>query len=273
MKPFLKYPGGKRKYADRILERLQLDSRERLVVPFTGGGAVAIAAMSENPARPTLLADLSPEVANTWMAVRDEVEFVIEELEMITEIYYEGDALQRESDYYDVRLHPKSLDPAVRTVFLNHLGFNGLQRVNRKGEPNVPWGKDTSHFDVDRWAENARGVSQLLQGVTIRNQGFEMTMVGCQSTDAVFLDPPYLGGFVGYTKEGWDESDHERLVKYAGDLVNRGARVVVTDSGLPSVRKRWIHAGFGVEELLEHRAVNSDGGGRGAVGCLMASAG
>src|SRR6185312_11302091 len=103
---------------------------------------------------------------------------------------------------------------AARFIFLNKTCFNGLYRVNRKGEFNVPFGRYTNPTICD--AKGLRAASEALQRTVFKAGDFEATLKGVEAGDFVYLDPPYVpasatADFTGYTKGGFTMADQTRL--------------------------------------------------------------
>ncbi|MDC4322220.1 Dam family site-specific DNA-(adenine-N6)-methyltransferase, partial [Acinetobacter baumannii] len=178
-KPILKWAGGKTQMLDSILPRFP-DSYGKYIEPFFGGGAVFFALQPEN----AVIADSNPELINLYRTVADNVEAVINELKKFT---------NTEEMFYEVRSQDwESLSPeaaAARTIYLNKTCFNGLYRVNKKGQFNVPFGKYKNPKILDE--ENLRAASSLLSKAKIICCDYsEVLEKFTFSNDLIFLDPP-----------------------------------------------------------------------------------
>ncbi len=266
-KPFLKWVGGKTVLLPEILPRLP-KKIGTYYEPFLGGGAVFFALAAEKRFVRAILSDSNAELMNTYGAVAWEVEAVIKRLE---EHVYE------KSHYYAVRASaPRSLPTrAARFIYLNRTCFNGLYRVNKSGQFNVPFGRYTNPTICDE--ENLRAVSEALRVLGFINlvaDNFETAVLGAKAGDAVYFDPPYVpasdtANFTAYTKSGFGPEEQTRLRDVAKDLVYRGAHVLLSNSDTPFVRK--LYKGFKIETVEAPRRVNSKGGKRGNVGELLIS--
>ena len=164
-------------------------------------------------------------------------------------------------------------DVAAWFIYLNKTGFNGLYRVNRKGNFNVPIGryKDPRVCDT----ENLRACHRVLQGAEIRYEGFDAVLDRAEAGDFVYFDPPYVpasatASFTSYTKHGFDISDQLRLADVARKLKEKGVSVILSNSDTPPVRKMY-QRGFTRRQVMMTRAINSKASARGAVPELIIS--
>jgi len=145
-----------------------------------------------------------------------------------------------DSYYYDVRSSKprKPHTRAARFIYLNRTCWNGLYRVNLKGQFNVPRGtKDTVMMETDDFD----AISKLLDGGSIVCQDFQKTLSKAGEGDFVFVDPPYTvkhnnNGFVKYNEKIFSWQDQELLKQSINQAVSRGAKVTMTNADHPSIR-------------------------------------
>jgi DNA adenine methylase len=261
--PFLKWAGSKRYLLPEILPRLP-KKIETYYEPFVGGGAVFFALAAEKRFRRAVLSDLNEELTEVYLAVRDDLEELTRRLKAHA-------GKHSEEFYYKVRAARGSYGPA-RFIYLNRTCFNGLFRVNRKGEFNVPFGRYTNPMICNEKALDA--ASETLQGTNIHNVDFEAAVEDTRRGDVVYFDPPYVpvsvtSNFTAYSREGFGPEAQERLRDCAQRLVKRGVHVLLSNSDTPFVRK--LYQGFKIEEVQAPRRVNSKGAKRGNVGELLIS--
>jgi DNA adenine methylase len=259
-KPFVKWAGGKRQLLPAI--RLNLPKRfARYFEPFVGGGAVFFDL--EPPC--AILSDANAELINCYLAVRDHVDELIRALR--------GHVYDKEH-YYRVRAIPPEtlgeVERAARTIFLNKTGFNGLYRVNSKGVFNVPFGRYVKPNFCD--VANLLGCSARLKGAEISRRRFEQVLDEARAGDFVYFDPPYIplsrtSSFTAYSDLKFEGDDHERLACVFEELARRGVHVMLSNSDVAWVRKRY--ARFRVTEVLAMRQVNSVSSSRGLIGELL----
>lgn len=269
-KPFLKWVGGKTALLPEILPRLP----ERISTyyePFLGGGAVffALASEPEKRFKRAMLSDANIDLIDTYYALASNVEGVIKKLEK--HVY-------EEKHYYEVRSQdPEKLSDesaAARFIYLNKTCFNGLFRVNKKGQFNVPFGRYTNPTICDE--ESLRSVSSVLRGqnVYLAKRDFEEAVSTASRGDAVYYDPPYCplsdtANFTAYSAGGFGLAEQERLRDCFAQLDSRGVHVLLSNSDTPLVRK--LYKGFKIEEVRAPRRVNSKAEKRGEVGEVLIS--
>ncbi len=255
-RPFLKWVGGKTQLMPEILARFPPAFR-RYHEPFVGGGAVFFALLP----RRAVLSDINQDLIETYRAIRDEPEAVISELER-----HEAS----EEEYYRVRAEPRAslsaTAAAARTIYLNRTCYNGLYRVNRKGEFNVPYGRYTNPTLCN--AENIRQASLALQGVELKNESAMTLPSRVDRGDLVYLDPPYdpvspTASFTSYAKDGFGRDEQATLAAVFAELAARGAHVVLSNSDTPFIRE--LYKDFRIDSVYARRAINSRADRRGHV--------
>ena len=249
-KPFLRWAGGKNWMVKYLPDLIKIDYKT-YHEPFLGGGSVFFYL---NP-RVAFLSDANEELIDAYLGIRDNVEQVISFISRWQ---------VSEDQYYAVRaLSPKTTEErAARFIYLNRTSFNGIYRVNRKGEYNVPWGKkDAYKFNYNR----IRLASSALQGVDICCQAFEKSLADVQPGDLVFLDPPYTvshnnNGFIEYNKKLFSLDDQYALRKYIDSLNELGAYFILTNAAHDKIKEIFNGVGT-VLELQRHCGL----GGRNAM--------
>ncbi len=253
--PFLKWAGGKRALAPRIA-RLLPPEFQTYWEPFTGGGALFFTL--EARIRTAHLSDINPELAITYQAVRNQPEELIEMLN----IHAEQHAFIQDN-YYQVRDQPPSqngVETAAKLIYLNHTCYNGLYRVNRHGQFNVPEGGYLNPLIHD--PETIRRASKALQKADIKHQDFGEIRPG--EKDIIYCDPPYHQTFQQYSTEGFGEDEHQRLRDQALAWRQAGAQVAVSNSDTP-----LIHALYGTDftitQLSAPRLISARSDRRGPV--------
>ena len=260
--PFVKWAGGKRNLLPTIEKFMPpKDQINRYIEPFVGGGALFF--HLQHPV--SILADSNQELIEVYRVVKENVEELIQALKVH----------RNEKDYfYEVRARkPEDLTPierASRFIFLNKTCFNGLYRVNSKGQFNVPFGRYKNPRICDE--EGLRAASLALRNSTLLVGDFEQTLSKAKPTDFVYLDPPYhpisaTSSFTSYTSDKFEESEQERLADIYSELVNRGCFVMLSNSDTPLIRK--LYKDFSINEIQANRAISSKADGRGKIGELL----
>ena len=267
MKPVIKWVGGKTQLLKELKEIIipVLKEDSYYYEPFCGGAALALDLEHKN----TILNDLNSELINMYKVIRDNSEELISELKRFqnshnAEFYYHI----RNLDRTDALSKMSDVMKAARTIYLNKTCFNGLYRVNSKGQFNSPIGRTSSGKTPDIVQEDLiREMSEFLKTVQFHNGDYRESLVHAKNGDVVFFDPPYdqdesisSEGFVGYQKEGWTRKDLEELKQLCDELSITGVKVVLTNNDTEFVRE--LFAGYNFREVEVKRSINRDGNKR-----------
>lgn len=230
-RPFLKWAGGKQwlaSIADRLLPPNFCGTYHE---PFLGGGAIFFAL---SPSK-SVLCDTNEELIATYQALRDDVDSVIALLRQYP----------HNLDFFQQIRRRKPRTPATvaaRFIYLNKTAFNGLYRVNLKGEFNVPFGRYVNPSICQE--TRLREAAATLVEADLRCVDFEAAVADAGLGDLVYLDPPYItghtnNGFLKYNAHLFSWEDQERLSRVAKDLQDRGVSVLVTNADHPAVSKLY----------------------------------
>lgn len=267
-RPLLKWVGGKTQLLEQMKPLLP-KTWGRYFEPFVGGAALFFDLRTQRPDMPAFLSDVNAELVNCYTAVRDDVEAVIRALRGHV---YESD------HYYRVRaLKPADLPPAeraARTIFLNKTGYNGLYRVNRSGQFNVPFGRFTKPLFCD--PDNLRACSRALRDVSIEHGDFSGVLRRAKKGDFVYFDPPYVplsptSDFTAYIPGGFGEAEQRKLAEVFAKLAARGVHVMLSNSDTKLVRE--LYDGFDVQVVYASRSVNSNAARRGKLAEVVVRSG
>lgn len=264
MKPVVKWAGGKTQLLPTIRKMLPT-GWINYYEPFLGGGAVLLDLL-ETTNTTAIVSDINPELISMYLRIRDSVEEVIKCITIMDDIHERS--LDPKDYYYKVRsgfnknLGINDPEQAARLIYLNKHCFNGLYRVNSKGEFNVPFnGKKTGRsFDPD----HLREVSTKLKLVEFRLVDFAAAVASARSGDFVFFDSPYAPltptSFTDYTKEGFSYEDHVRLADLFKDLTSRGVKCMLTNHDTDLIRD--LYKDFTITEVEVSRNINRNGSDR-----------
>lgn len=261
-RPFIKWAGGKRRLLEQYSPFLPNPTEINYYFePFLGGGAVFF---HLKPSK-AFLADLNADLINCYSIVRDDPE------ELII-------ALSRhktsEQYFYKVReLVPEYLTPierASRFIYLNKTCYNGLYRVNKQGQFNVPYGRYKKPLICD--AEVIRVASESLKDVQLTVSSFEKTIEKAEKRDFIYLDPPYVplsptASFTSYTSSNFTEHDQVKLAQLVRMLDKKGCFVMLSNSDTKLVRA--LYQGFNIITVHCPRSINSNPFARGTVTELL----
>lgn len=231
LSPILKWPGGKRWLVGQS-DNLFPESYQRLVEPFAGGAAAFFTLKSGS----TWLNDVNSDLIDTYKALAQEHDEVLR----LLRTYHNKHS---ETFYYKMRSSkPRSLaGRAAKFIYLNRTCFNGLYRVNLKGEFNVPVGTKTAVLMPD---DNFQAVSEKLKTARLTNWDFQRVIEQTVPGDFIFADPPYtvrhnLNGFVKYNEKLFSWSDQERLRDALFAASGRGVHVVMSNANHESIRELY----------------------------------
>lgn len=260
--PIVKWVGGKGRLLGQLVPLLPAGVElMRHVEPFIGGGAVFFA---RRPDR-ALLSDVNPELVHTYQAVRDDVDGVIGALARHA-AHHDTEHFYAVRERYNARLDRSPVERAAMFIYLNKTCFNGLHRVNRRGEFNVPAGRYKSPRILDE--PGLRASSRALAGADIRCDGFEALLENARPGDFVYLDPPYepvseTASFTAYAQDGFSRADQTRLRDVCRELDRRGCKLMLSNSDVPFIRE--LYKAFRIDTVMAPRAVSCDGANRRAV--------
>lgn len=265
-KPFVKWVGGKRQLLRQFRE-LGLYPPEDFnpttntyYEPFVGGGAVFFDLLPKNAE----LSDLNNELVTTYNAIKNNVDELIQSLQkhIYDKDYYLEVRAKKVDDLSDIEI-------ASRFIFLNRTGFNGLYRVNKSGQFNVPFGRYNNPVICDE--DNLRRVSDALHDVTITHQDYKNVLKTAKIGDFIYLDPPYYpisatSSFTSYTAEEFLEKEQTELRDTFVRLHKKGCFVMLSNSDTPFINELYSGLdGITVNKITAGRAINSKGSGRGKI--------
>lgn len=252
--PFLKWPGGKRWFANDVRKILP-PTYGRYIEPFLGSASVFFAIRPET----AILSDANSELIDTYRALRWRPAMVLKELKRHA---------RRHSDnyYYDVRSSEAHtlVARAARMIYLNRTCFNGIYRVNLEGMFNVPRGtKDSVLLATDDF----EAVGKLLRCAEIICSDFETVIDRANAGDLVFADPPYTvrhntNGFIKYNEKLFSWHDQERLAATLNRARERGAHVICTNANHASVRELYSDLGFDHYAVSRFSSISANGTSR-----------
>ena len=259
--PFLKWAGGKRWLVREYVD-LFPKTYDRYIEPFLGGGSMFFAL---RPSK-AILADSNDRLIETYVQVRDKPKYV-------AQLLRQHQARHSESYYYSVRkrTHPRSgAQRAAQFIYLNRTCWNGLYRVNLKGEFNVPKGTKSS---VLLGTDDFDSISEALKGIEIVSQDFAKSLRKAGSKDFVYVDPPYtvkhkFNAFIKYNERIFSWEDQVRLRDEVKSAVERGAKVAISNADHESIRE--LYRDIGAQKTITRKSViAARSGNRGSVEELL----
>ncbi len=291
VKPFLKWAGGKAQLLSEIAKFYPFDDGKitKYAEPFVGGGAVLFDILDKYQLEAVYLSDINRDLINAYSVIQNDVENLICLLELFQVQYMSTEIAQRKVYYNNKRERfnklKRSSDPsfniecAALFIFLNKTCFNGLYRVNRKGQFNVPMGAYKRPMICDE--TNLRVVSEKLQRVRIACGDYRLSSDFIDEKTFVYLDPPYrpltaTANFTAYTADMFDDKQQIELACFVNDMDKRGARIVVSNSDPHNIDRNdmffdKIYADKQIKRIEATRMINSKSTGRGKIKELLIS--
>lgn len=255
--PFLNWPGGKRWFVCNYADLL-LCNHGTYIEPFLGAGSVYFHVQP----RQALLGDINADLINAYQVIKDDWQALESSLKYRQRRHREnGDRY-----YYWLRERTPSSpwQRASRLIYLNRTCFNGIYRVNRRGQFNVPRG---SKEKVVNKSDDFEAMSELLAGAQLTAGDFEALVDRAGEGDLVFCDPPYTvrhnyNGFRKYNEVLFSWADQERLAGALLRAARRGAQVLCTNAYHQSVRDLYDRPEFELQVVSRYSRISADSASR-----------
>ncbi|EAB9740805.1 Dam family site-specific DNA-(adenine-N6)-methyltransferase [Salmonella enterica] len=254
IKPFLKWAGGKFGVIDDLLAHMP--HGHRLIEPFAGGGSIFLNAGFDE----AIVSDACQDLILTYQVMQREPLALIDKANVM---FREGN----NPEYFDdikVRFNRRDMtqmERAAAFIYLNRHCYNGLMRYNRQGEFNVGFGKYRQpYFPLAELEAFSAVASRCTFAVADCNDTVALAGEG----DVVFCDPPYepmpgKSGFTNYSGQSFRFDDQVRLAQSLKAAHQRGASVVIANSGAPAIRELYTCMGFDVRPLRARRSISCAG--------------
>lgn len=269
-KPFLKWAGGKNGLTPQLLTYAP-KKFNNYFEPFVGGGAVFF---SLDVTGKSYINDINSVLMNTYLQIRDNIDYVIEQLCNIGDIYKKLDNEKKKDFYYEKRKeYNETEDDLKKTIlflFLNKTCFNGLYRENKQGNFNVPYGQYKNPTICDR--PNLKNVAAKLQKTYILNMSYAESLRDAKADDFIYFDPPYFplnatSKFTSYNKDDFDANDQRKLAETFHDLDKKGCKVLLSNSDTEFIKE--LYKDYKQETVLAGRSINANGSGRKKINELL----
>jgi DNA adenine methylase len=237
----------------------------RYLEPFVGSGAVFLHVKRVLQPDTVFLADSNEELINVYSAVQQQVDDVIGRLR-VHQRFHSKDY------YYQIRRrNPRRLSNpgrAARFIYLNKTCFNGLYRVNSRGQFNVPIGDYKKPTILDE--ANLRAVSASLRGVRLQTAHFREALNYARHGDFIYFDPPYdplsaTSNFTGYTQSPFGDAEQEELSRVFHALSDRGCFVMLSNNATSLIFKIYARFATQTHRVSAKRSINSKGDRRGPI--------
>lgn len=293
-RPFLKWAGGKTQLLPVLIESLPPRPKDgyNYAEAFLGGGALFFELTNRGWIKTATLNDANPELILCYRTIRDSIAVVLKELRNIENAF--PDNLELQSDFFyearkewnseiceDVGSYPKKLvgRRVALTIFLNKTCYNGLFRVNSKGEFNTPFGKYKNPKICDE--ANLTRVSESLQNVELLCGDYSELNNKESTSEFIYFDPPYRplttsASFTAYNKSGFNDENQKELADFVENVSKKGTQILLSNSD-PKVANPddeffdELYGGFHIKRILASRMINSKGDGRGKITEILVS--
>lgn len=287
-KPFLKWAGGKTQLLESIENVIPKNITEdnfTYIEPFVGGGAVLFWILNRFPNIPkAIINDINSDLINTYQIIKTNVDQLVSLLSEYEREYHNlsNNEESKKNYYYKKRnlFNSRTTDntnQAAILILLNRTCFNGLYRVNRKNEFNVPIGSYKKPMICDK--ENLLAVSDVLQKVEILNSDFENTLSYADNNTLFYFDPPYkplsnTSSFNSYAKDEFDDSEQIRLAHFCSKIDLLGYQWILSDSDIKGKNQNDdffdnIYNRFNISRVLARRNINANPKKRGELTELL----
>lgn len=276
-KPFLKWAGGKTQLIEQIENQLPeniIDNNFTYIEPFVGSGAVLFWMLEKFPnLENAVINDINTDLTNCYISIKEDVENLINILSEWQSEYYllaQNDVKKKEYYYakrtlFNSRNSNQTIQSAL-FIFLNRTCFNGLFRVNRKNEFNVPIGSYKKPLIFN--SENLRAVSKVLQRVEILNGDYSETLNFATKNTFFYFDPPYkplseTSSFNSYAKDEFNDAEQIRLKDFCIELDNLNHQWILSNSDVKGKNPNDnffddLYSDFNIHRVNARRSINAN---------------
>lgn len=258
--PIVKWVGGKRQLMFELIANMP-KSFNRYFEPFVGGGALFFELQPNN----AYISDINEELINLYNVVKDDVNNLIEDLgnhNTSKEYFLQIRNIDRTPEYKNLT----NIQRASRFIYLNRTCFNGLYRVNSRGQFNVPFGNYKNPKIIND--NNLLNCSKLLQNTEIKCADFSDILSIVNKGDFVYFDPPYMplnetSNFTSYTKNGFDTNMQIKLKNVCDELDSMGVMFMLSNSDTNFINN--LYKNYSIKKVFASRAINANADGRGKI--------
>ena len=287
-KPFLKWAGGKTQLINDIERSLPQDlisSKFAYVEPFVGSGAVLFWMLNNFPnIEKAVINDINEDLINVYRIISSKPQELLSILESLQEEYHhlESDPDKKKEYYYQKReqyntRRSENTSQAALLIFLNRTCYNGLYRVNKNNQFNVPIGSYKRPTIYDK--TNILAVSEALQKVEILYGDFEETLNHSSVNSFFYFDPPYkplsdTASFNAYAQGEFNDAVQIRLRDFCTKLDSSGHKWMLSNSDVKGSDTEneffdSLYADFQIERVKAKRMINSNSAKRGELNELL----
>ncbi|APM39564.1 DNA adenine methylase [Clostridium kluyveri] len=263
VEPVVKWAGGKRQLLPELKKYIPKNI-STYYEPFLGGAAV----LFDIQPKKAVVSDINEELINLYMAIRDNVDELIEDLKEhknTPDYFYKIRGLDRETSIYSKLT---KVERASRIHYLNKTCYNGLFRVNMAGQFNSPFGNYKNPNITNEIT--IRAVSKYLNEANIKLKccDYEETLKSIRKGAFIYFDPPYdpvsnSSNFTGYAKEGFNRDEQWRLRSVCDKLNSKGIKFLLSNSSTDFILD--LYKDYNIKIIQAKRFINSNGNKRGEI--------
>lgn len=251
VKPFIRWAGGKQNLVKELTNNIPKTEFKNYYEPFLGAASLFLFNGFSN----AHLSDINPHLINSYISIRDSVEKVHERLQFHKK-KVSGEYYYKLRDIFNKRKDQFTTDQAAIFIFLVHTSFNGIYRVNKKGEYNVPFGKIKPAIPDH---EHLIKIQSKLKDTTISNCMYEDVLEKISCHDFVYFDPPYpplnsTSFFQHYSIDKFPNQQQFELSNYAQELSKKNVCVMISNAETPMIKK--LYKGWNIKKVNTYRYVN-----------------
>lgn len=285
--PFVKWAGGKSQSLNILLKHLPKNITEikKYAEPMVGGGALFFNILSKYSFEKLYISDINSELINAYRIIKDAVEELIATLKDMQTVFLSLEENGRKDLYYKIRSNfnntdlseKTAVDKAAQFIFLNKTCFNGLYRVNRKGQFNVPMGAYKNPTICDE--ENLKNISRALRNVIIVCGDYSLSKTFIDKETFVYFDPPYrpiseTSGFTSYNSEIFNDNEQIRLSSFIKEIDKKGAKILLSNSDPKNIDSDDnffddLYKDYKISRVKATRMINSNAEKRGEINELL----
>lgn len=293
MKPFIKWAGGKNSLLGEIKKRLPdyVHSQDFcLVEPFVGGGAVSLWALSDLPhLKQLIINDYNADLTNVYQVIKNKPDDLIKYIENMQNHYDKLTDIESKKPYFyhkrDIfnQRNGNDVEQAGLFIFLNKSAFNGLYRVNKNNQFNVPIGSYKKPTFIDK--DNILTISKKLQNTKILTGDFELVLNHLPNNFPCifYLDPPYrpisdTASFTSYSDNGFDDNEQKRLANFCKKIDEMGHYFLLSNSDPKNTNSSdnffdELYQDFKIERIQANRTISASSVGRKKINEIIVSNG
>ena len=282
LKPFIKWVGGKSQLLyklQKLLPSANDNTYKKYCEPMVGGGALLFYVLNNCNFEQFYISDINCELINTYKVIKSNVFTLIHKLRELQSAFCELNKLEKKDFYYQIRDKFNSTELNFSTVeekaayfiFLNKTCFNGLFRVNKNRQFNVPMGDYEKPVILDE--ENLLNIHYALQKVNIVCGDYSLSKSFIDNSTFVYIDPPYrpiseTSDFTSYNSVEFDDNEQLRLARFVNEINDSGAKLVLSNSDPKNTNRddnffEKLYSRYNIQRVLASRMINSISDNRG----------